>query len=307
MHPSPPESSPAMNLKQVIEALLFASQKPLSAKEIFAVLKTTLEVLPDDETASALAKSKPDALQSAMLELQQDYTDSQRSFHLVESAAGWQVVSRPDFSEWVRQLYPENRPARLSGPALETLAIIAYRQPVTRADIEAVRGVSVDGVMQTLMDRGLVKIAGRADVPGRPLLYETSSQFLEHFGLKELDELPNAAELRQIQLPTAESQEEEKKAQQLELDGTVKTGLGTAGNDAKSSPGDPHDSSEGLGFEDISGQLENKMDAADVTTTTANESESTRAATTPATDGQSDSNEPVDDWQTTGLNPDELG
>src|SRR5207245_11190826 len=91
----------------------------------------------------------------------------------------------------------------LSAPALETLAIIAYRQPITRADVEAVRGVNIDGVLQTLMERGLVKIAGRAEVPGRPLLYETTQFFLDHFGLRNLDELPNVEELRKRNLPIA--------------------------------------------------------------------------------------------------------
>jgi len=108
----------------------------------------------------------------------------------------------------VRSLYPEAKPARLSGPALETLAIIAYRQPVTRADIEAVRGVAVDGVMQVLLDRSLVRITGRADVPGRPLLYATTGYFLEHFGLKSTQELPNASELARINLPKAPPPEE---------------------------------------------------------------------------------------------------
>jgi segregation and condensation protein B len=91
----------------------------------------------------------------------------------------------------------------LSAPALETLAIIAYRQPITRADVEAVRGVNIDGVLQTLMERGLVKIGGRAEIPGRPLLYETTQFFLDHFGLRNLDELPNAEELRTRYLPVA--------------------------------------------------------------------------------------------------------
>ena len=90
-----------------------------------------------------------------------------------------------------------------ASPALETLAIIAYRQPITRADVEAVRGVTIDGVLQTLMERGLVKIAGRAEIPGRPLLYETTQFFLDHFGLRNLDELPNVEELRQRHLPSA--------------------------------------------------------------------------------------------------------
>jgi segregation and condensation protein B len=124
---------------------------------------------------------------------------------------GWTLVSDPACAAWVRQLYPEAKPTRLTGPQLETLAIIAYRQPVTRADCEAVRGVSVDGVMQVLLDRALVKIAGRAEVPGRPLLYSTTEYFLQHFGLKTTDELPNSSELKRVILPTAPKRVEEKK------------------------------------------------------------------------------------------------
>ena len=122
--------------------------------------------------------------------------EQQRAFQLNERAEGWQLASDPKYAQWVRQLFPAPKPARLSAPALETLAIIAYRQPITRADVEAVRGVNIDGVLQTLMERGLVKIAGRAEIPGRPLLYETTQFFLDHFGLRNLDELPNVEELR---------------------------------------------------------------------------------------------------------------
>jgi segregation and condensation protein B len=132
-----------------------------------------------------------------------DYIQQDRAFQLVEKADGWQLASDPAFGPWVRQLFPGPKPARLSAPALETLAIIAYRQPITRADVEAVRGVTIDGVLQTLMERGLVKISGRAEVPGRPLLYDTTQLFLEHFGLRNLDELPNAEELRKRYLPVA--------------------------------------------------------------------------------------------------------
>ena len=120
-----------------------------------------------------------------------------RSRHVAEFARLLQRAARG------RQLFPESKPARLSPPALETLAIIAYRQPITRADVEAVRGVSVEGVLQNLMERGLVKISGRAELPGRPLLYETTEFFLEHFGLRNLAELPNAEELRTRYLPVA--------------------------------------------------------------------------------------------------------
>jgi segregation and condensation protein B len=129
--------------------------------------------------------------------------EQQRAFQLNEKAEGWQLATDPKYAQWVRQLFPAPKPARLSAPALETLAIIAYRQPITRADVEAVRGVNIDGVLQTLMERGLVKIAGRAEIAGRPLLYETTQFFLDHFGLRNLDELPNVEELRTRHLPKA--------------------------------------------------------------------------------------------------------
>src|SRR5206468_3393348 len=140
---------------------------------------------------------------AALEQLKIEYVQQGRAFQLAEKADGWQLVSDPVYAPWVRQLFPAVKPARLTPPSLETLAIIAYRQPITRADIEVVRGVAVDGVLQNLMERGLVKIGGRAEVPGRPLLYETTQFFLEHFGLRDLDELPNAEELRTRYLPVA--------------------------------------------------------------------------------------------------------
>ena len=191
------------SLKRVIEALLFSSERPLSASECVKYLKGAVEAAPEDDEVRALAKTKPDEIAEAMRALHEEDAEQERGFVLVDSAAGWKVVTTPSVSPWVRQLFPENRPARLSPSALETLAIIAYRQPIARADIEAVRGVNVDGVMQTLLERGVVRITGRADVPGRPLLYGTTEFFLEHFGLRSLDELPNCEELRRVDLPTA--------------------------------------------------------------------------------------------------------
>jgi len=192
-----------MTLTHVVEALLFGSQKPLLPKDILAALKFAAD-FSSEEPVIALSKTKAAAIGEVLAELRAKYEAEGRAFRLQEHAGGWQLVSDPACAVWLRQLYPETRPTRLSAPALETLAIIAYRQPITRADIEAVRGVAVDGVMQTLLDRGLIKIAGRAEVPGRPLLYETTQSFMEHFGLKDLDELPNAGELRRIELPKAE-------------------------------------------------------------------------------------------------------
>jgi segregation and condensation protein B len=190
-----------MSLNQVIEALLFSAQKPLSARELVSAIKSagdSDELMPND-----FARVKDVEVAAALEQLKIEYIEQSRAFHLVEKAEGWQLVSDPAYAPWVRQLFPAAKPARLTPPSLETLAIVAYRQPITRADVEAVRGVAVDGVLQSLMERGLVKIAGRAEVPGRPLLYETTQFFLEHFGLRDLDELPNAEELRRRYLPSA--------------------------------------------------------------------------------------------------------
>ena len=194
-----------MSLSQVIEALLFSAQKPLTTKELAAALKgagAEDELMPNE-----FAKVTEGHVAAALEQLKIEYVQQGRAFQLAEKAEGWQLVSDPAYAPWVRQLFPAIKPARLTPPSLETLAIVAYRQPITRADIEAVRGVAVDGVLQNLMERGLVKIAGRAEVPGRPLLYETTQFFLEHFGLRDLDELPNAEELRTRYLPTAPRKE----------------------------------------------------------------------------------------------------
>ena len=190
-----------LSLPRVIESLLFSAQKPLGLREIVSTLKAAGgedDLLPND-----FAKVKEAEVSGALEQLRVEYIEQQRAFHLTEKAEGWQLVTDPQYAPWVRQLFPAPKPARLSSPALETLAIIAYRQPITRADVEIVRGVAIDGVLQTLMERGLVKIGGRADVPGRPLLYETNQLFLDHFGLRSLDELPNVEELRTRYLPVA--------------------------------------------------------------------------------------------------------
>lgn len=191
-----------VTLKAVVEALLFASQKPLGLNEIAGALRSAAGSFEDRPEAALANASEPEIADSLRL-LQNEYSELSRSFQLVEQVSGWVLVSRTEYQIWVRQLFPEMRPTRLSAPALETLAIIAYRQPITKADVEAIRGVTVDGVMQKLLDAGLVKIAGRAEIPGRPLLYETTQHFMEHFGLKTLEELPNAFELRQVPLPKA--------------------------------------------------------------------------------------------------------
>jgi len=190
-----------MNLAHVIEALLFSAHKPLSIKEMVDALRNA--GAEDDFAPNEFANVKAAEVAAAIEQLKVEYIQNEHGFQLAEKAGGWQLASDPKYAQWVRGLFPAPKPARLSSPALETLAIIAYRQPITRADVEAVRGVTIDGVLQTLMERGLVKISGRAEIPGRPLLYETTEFFLDHFGLRNLNELPNVEELRTRHLPVA--------------------------------------------------------------------------------------------------------
>jgi segregation and condensation protein B len=188
-----------MELKFILEAILFSAQKPLSLKELRDVFSGAPEHAEGDETVRGLRKIKEAELQKNLDELAGEHEAAGRSYRLVCVAGAWQFVTQPDYAPWLKALVGHRvRPPRLSQPALETLAIIAYRQPITRAEIEQVRGVAVDGVMQTLLERGLVEQAGRAEVAGRPMTYMTAGPFLEYFGLRQLDDLPAADELRRI-------------------------------------------------------------------------------------------------------------
>lgn len=187
-----------MELKFVLEAILFSAQTPLGPKELKDVLAGALEHSEDPELRK-LKRSSLDTITASLEELAKETEQLQRTFRLVCVAGAWQFASQPEYAPWIKALVGHRaRPPRLSQPALETLAIIAYRQPVTRAEIEQVRGVAVDGVMQTLLERGLVEQVGRAEVAGRPITYGTTPVFLEYFGMRSLDELPAADDLRRI-------------------------------------------------------------------------------------------------------------
>ena len=195
-----------MDLKFILESLLFTSQKPLSTSELRDVLTRAAEEEGADQAVRAWKKTASEVIDAALQELAQDHESAARSHRLVCVAGAWQFVTQPEFSPWLRVFVGvKNRPARLSQPALETLAIIAYRQPVTRAEIEQIRGVAVDGVVATLRERGLIDEAGRAEVIGRPMQYVTTAAFLEYFGLAGLDGLPAADELRRIPVQKPES------------------------------------------------------------------------------------------------------
>jgi len=173
--------------KAVIESLIFVSESPLSPERIKEVLGEV---------------SKKD-VQRLLSELKAEYEAGQRGFTLEEVAEGFQFRTRPAHAEWIKRL-KKSKPPAMSQPALETLAIIAYRQPVVRTDVEKIRGVDSGGVLRTLLERKLIKILGKKDIPGRPLVYGTSKQFLEMFGLKDLSSLPTLKDVEVLGSPPPE-------------------------------------------------------------------------------------------------------
>ena len=196
-------------LKNIVEALLFSAERPLSPKE----MRTIFSEATDEENpvaAEAHRNVREAQIAAALEELKVEYDTQQRSFQLVEIAGGWRLMTRSEYAPWLKKLLDEARPHRLSQPSLETLSIIALRQPISRADIAAIRGVEVDGVIKTLLERDLITIVGRSEVPGKPLLYGTTQRFLEHFGLPSLEDMPKAQELRlqAAALKTAEAKAE---------------------------------------------------------------------------------------------------
>jgi segregation and condensation protein B len=187
-----------MELKFILESILFSAQEPLTAKDLKGLLATAAEN-DADSMVKAFKKVPVEDVTAALEQLAQEHAQAQRTYRLACVAGAWQFFSEPEYAPWIKALVGhKNRPTRLSQPALETLAIIAYRQPLTRAEVEQIRGVAVDAVLQTLIDRGLVHQLGRAEVPGRPMTFGTTDLFLEYFGLRDLDGLPASDELRRV-------------------------------------------------------------------------------------------------------------
>ncbi len=185
--PAPPSElesaglSPS-ELRAIVEALVFASPEPLTSRHLGQVLGGV---------------EKAD-WQQALAELKQEYAGEGRGLQLVEVAGGFQITTRPEYHDWVRELLDPKTPTRLSIQALETLAVIAYKQPVTLPEIIELRGVKSAGVIKTLLEKHLIRIVGRKEVVGRPMLYGTTKQFLLHFGLKDLSELPAIEEFADV-------------------------------------------------------------------------------------------------------------
>ena len=168
----------ADDLKALVEALVFASPEPLTRKTLYKLLD-----------------SEPQEDVEAALEAVRELYEQSGGLHLVEVAGGFQIVTRPEFHEWIRRLFHARSTQRLSVQALETLAVIAYKQPVTAPEISEIRGVNTAGVIGTLVDRRLVKVVGRKRVIGRPFLYATTQEFLNRFGLSGLDDLPKVEDM----------------------------------------------------------------------------------------------------------------
>jgi segregation and condensation protein B len=167
--------------KSIIEAVIFASSEPVSADQLARLIEL------DNETVEQLIS-----------ELQQEYDTTRRSFQMIEVANGFQICTRDEYAPWIRDFYTTEISSRLSVSALEALAIIAYRQPVTRAEIEEIRGVNSDSVLHTLLERNMIKVIGRKRAPGKPMIYGTTTEFLLHFGLRDLSELPSIDEIESM-------------------------------------------------------------------------------------------------------------
>lgn len=169
-------------LKGIIEALLFVAGEPLSP----------------DRIKNILEEVDKKAIQSILWELQHDYDMRLSGLKIVEVAGGYQIASRPELAQWVKRLKKVKQSSRLSKPSLETLAIVAYKQPIVKAEIEDIRGVDSSGVLKGLLDKHMIKIIGRKDVAGRPILYATTKEFLQYFGLRDISDLPTLKEFTEL-------------------------------------------------------------------------------------------------------------
>jgi segregation and condensation protein B len=177
-----PSISEMRELTGILEALLFMAADPLPVNRLVALLGA----VPKGEVEQALAR------------LKEDYAQEGRGLHLAEIAGGYRIVTKSEYAPWVKRLDKVKAPPKLSRSALESLAIIAYRQPIVRAEIEQIRGVETSGVLRTLLERKLVRIVGRKEEPGRPIMYGTTKFFLEHFGLRDLSQLPPLREFKEL-------------------------------------------------------------------------------------------------------------
>jgi segregation and condensation protein B len=188
--------------RHIIEALIFGSDEPLTSRQI-------QEILWSAENGAPRYRMREEEILGHIRELNAEYVHAGRSFRIIQVAGGYQYATMPDFAEWLGRMVKEKAKRKLSQATLETLSVIAYKQPVTKPEIEAIRGVNADYAIQKLMERGLVTIVGRAVSAGRPLLYGTTADFLKHFGLNDLSELPKPREIEEIMAEQGSEMERE--------------------------------------------------------------------------------------------------
>ena len=188
-------------LKQIIGAMLFVRKEPLTAAEIRRVLAATAERR--GGITADFAKASEAQVREAVDALGRELAERKTGFHVIEVAGGYRLENDANCGPWLRVMLQKGRGARLSLPALETLAIVAYRQPCVRSEIEAVRGVAVDAILRNLLEMQLIRVVGRSELPGRPWMFGTTQKFMEHFGLKSLDDLPGTDELRRLEAEQA--------------------------------------------------------------------------------------------------------
>jgi segregation and condensation protein B len=179
-------------LKALVEALIFAAQEPLSINQIRAIYQG------DDTRNNGSRQIEPETIRQSVLDLNLEYEKSDRPYRIVQIAGGYQFATLLDYAEWLGKLYKEQGRRKLSQSGVETLAIVAYKQPVTKAEIEKIRGVNCDYVLKTLLEKELLTVTGRAESVGRPLLYGTTKEFLKHFGLNDITDLPRPREIEEI-------------------------------------------------------------------------------------------------------------
>jgi len=202
------DDSDALSTKEIIEALLFASDEPLSPRQMLDIFA----ILAEGEKPRRIDQ---EMILACIEELNGDYQHSGRPFHIVKIAGGYLFATLPKFGVWLGKMLKEKSRRKLSMALLETLAIIAYKQPVTKPEIEAIRGVNADYVLHSLLERNMIAIIGRAATPGRPLLYGTTKEFLKHFGINDLSDLPKPREIDEL-MAEAEFEVEKQMLKDLE-------------------------------------------------------------------------------------------
>jgi len=199
------------SVKPLIEALIFVSEEPITIEKITEIIDG----------------AKKDLVKESVYELMEDYERNGRGIEIVEIAGGFKIKTRTEFSQWISLLFTKKKKTRLSIQALETVAVIAYKQPITKSEIEQIRGVNIVGTLRTLLERNLVKILGKKEAPGRPIMYGTTKEFLENFGLKNISSLPTLKEFSELGLSEVKEEGEEKSDGNVEESETAEATVGS--------------------------------------------------------------------------------